>query len=556
MRRKHLSLFMGPLVLTIASCSGGSTQEEDHQSIYVTTPGADGASCEIEDRTGRKYYVQGTPGPASVPPGAGPLQVTCMKPGYAEGTSIVHARRGEGVSETSIGEDMLAFVGLADDESGSTDKGLFPGEIVVYMKPVTRGPEVARPDRAAGGRSYGHTLRPQTATGTPYGQGTADPYESARQRQGGSGGTGSALLGQGSGAYTATQRFDRTGDPAYAPRPQARVGYSRNYGGAAGMTPSYSQSAGPLSGQRSVATAMPSGSGYGGSRGSLMGDGQSIDRYSNIPTPSRQPRPDPRYGAGPSTGNALMGDNYSRSFEAAGRPIPPAGIGDALLGQGGGNSGYVGRGGAPLNRDLARGQSSGNYLAPGRSSPSPSPSPAYSGGAQSGYGAGRAGYGSGARAYQGGPTPYQGSPTPGTTNRAAPSSAPGASPSPSSGPSGGRSYARTFGDFSLDSGSRGSDTASSAGSNTGSSSTISTAPPSSGAFSIQVGAYRDQANAEQRASILRARGYEAVVVSGEDRKGQSWSRVRLGAYDDFAAANSAAKQLSSQLGLDAVAVRN
>lgn len=83
----------------------------------------------------------------------------------------------------------------------------------------------------------------------------------------------------------------------------------------------------------------------------------------------------------------------------------------------------------------------------------------------------------------------------------------------------------------------------------------SPAAPQTGNFSLQFGAFLDQAKAKSAADQLAARGYAPVAVDAADGYGRTWHYVRLGAFADARAAVLAASDLLEQAGIGAAVVR-
>ncbi len=69
------------------------------------------------------------------------------------------------------------------------------------------------------------------------------------------------------------------------------------------------------------------------------------------------------------------------------------------------------------------------------------------------------------------------------------------------------------------------------------------AKPGAGAFTVQVGAFKDRPGADQMVSRLRAKGYAAYQIRSESADKGIWYRVRVGAFDDRAAARNMLKKL-------------
>jgi DedD protein len=91
----------------------------------------------------------------------------------------------------------------------------------------------------------------------------------------------------------------------------------------------------------------------------------------------------------------------------------------------------------------------------------------------------------------------------------------------------------------------------------------SAAPPAAGSsavaqagnFTLQLGAFLDQAKAKSMADQLAARGYALVAADAADGYGRTWHYVRLGGFADERAAALAASGLLEQTGIGAAVVR-
>ncbi|RCK40521.1 hypothetical protein TH25_24745 [Thalassospira profundimaris] len=73
-------------------------------------------------------------------------------------------------------------------------------------------------------------------------------------------------------------------------------------------------------------------------------------------------------------------------------------------------------------------------------------------------------------------------------------------------------------------------------------------------YSIQVGAFKVDTNARQRAGELRKKGLEVAVVERANN-GATWYYVRVGAYEDAASARSGAEKVKKDTGIDGFPVR-
>jgi DedD protein len=72
-------------------------------------------------------------------------------------------------------------------------------------------------------------------------------------------------------------------------------------------------------------------------------------------------------------------------------------------------------------------------------------------------------------------------------------------------------------------------------------------PPAAqeGAFTIQVGAFKDADSAEQVVARLRGQGYPAYQIRSESAEKEVWYRVRVGAFKNRAAAQDMLKKLGA-----------
>jgi cell division protein FtsN len=83
----------------------------------------------------------------------------------------------------------------------------------------------------------------------------------------------------------------------------------------------------------------------------------------------------------------------------------------------------------------------------------------------------------------------------------------------------------------------------------------SPASPQAGNFSLQLGAFLDEAKANSLAAQLAIQGYAPVSLAAADGYGRTWHYVRLGAFADERAAAVAASDLLVQAGIGAAVVR-
>jgi cell division septation protein DedD len=72
----------------------------------------------------------------------------------------------------------------------------------------------------------------------------------------------------------------------------------------------------------------------------------------------------------------------------------------------------------------------------------------------------------------------------------------------------------------------------------------------SGAFTVQVGAFRAKENAYRLAERLKSMQYPAEVLELNDSSHQFWYVVRVGKYENRSLADSTAAKLTSEKNLE------
>ena len=125
-------LFGGILcVLGVVSGCATITTGTSQSVTVVTEKDVSGASCELADRKGGKWYVNATPGTVSVRKGDGPMSIVCNKEGFKTASIMVE----ESVSGATLGNVLIGGgIGIfIDAMSGSAQR--YPDEIIVWMKP-------------------------------------------------------------------------------------------------------------------------------------------------------------------------------------------------------------------------------------------------------------------------------------------------------------------------------------------------------------------------------------------------------------------------------------
>lgn len=74
-------------------------------------------------------------------------------------------------------------------------------------------------------------------------------------------------------------------------------------------------------------------------------------------------------------------------------------------------------------------------------------------------------------------------------------------------------------------------------------------------YSVQIGAFKVDANARQRAGDLRKEGLSVAVVERRNDGGEAWYYVRVGSYADMKAARAGADKIKKDQGIDGFPVR-
>ncbi len=102
------------------------------QTIFVETPGVEGANCRLTDSKKGSWYLPRTPGGVTVQKGDGPLNIVCEKPGYETTTVSVE----EEIAAATFGNIILGGgIGIfVDAVSGAAQR--YPDKVVVWMKPL------------------------------------------------------------------------------------------------------------------------------------------------------------------------------------------------------------------------------------------------------------------------------------------------------------------------------------------------------------------------------------------------------------------------------------
>ncbi len=104
------------LLALLTSCA--SVFSGGRQTVTVSTPGVDNASCSLTDGKGRVWYIEETPGTALVKKGDGPISVICSKTGYEKGSGLLT----ESLAPSSYGNLLLLPGYFIDGMTGSIQK--------------------------------------------------------------------------------------------------------------------------------------------------------------------------------------------------------------------------------------------------------------------------------------------------------------------------------------------------------------------------------------------------------------------------------------------------
>ena len=125
------------LGITLSGCS--TLVNGTHQEVSISTPPATGATCTLTSTEGT--WTLASPGTARVDRTKHDLNVTCTKPGYQDGTAVVHAR----FQPWTLGNLVLGGAPgfLIDGVTGAMTQ--YPAQIEVPMQPMTTMPDAPVP---------------------------------------------------------------------------------------------------------------------------------------------------------------------------------------------------------------------------------------------------------------------------------------------------------------------------------------------------------------------------------------------------------------------------
>ncbi len=134
---------VGACALSFAGCA--SIIEGDDQQISVTTPGANGANCNLTSPDGT-YHISNTPGTVSVGKSKHDIALLCTKTGYENGSAVVPSN----FQAWTLGNILLGGFGLIvglgiDATSGAMHE--YPSNVIVPMtkKPTPSAPVSSSP---------------------------------------------------------------------------------------------------------------------------------------------------------------------------------------------------------------------------------------------------------------------------------------------------------------------------------------------------------------------------------------------------------------------------
>jgi len=124
--KKLFALFAVSVLAGCATVVSGT-----QQSVFIETPFAEGASCQLHDSKNGSWYLPSTPAAVTVLKGNGPMNITCKKSGYQTATvSADDEFAGATLGNIILGGGIGVFV---DAASGAAQK--YPDKIIVWMKP-------------------------------------------------------------------------------------------------------------------------------------------------------------------------------------------------------------------------------------------------------------------------------------------------------------------------------------------------------------------------------------------------------------------------------------
>lgn len=130
-------IFYRPIYLSIGLCcmlsltGCASIVDGEHQTVSVTTPPGQHASCTLSNPKG-KWYVSNTPGSVSIHESGEPLTISCHETGYQPDTIAVNPdMRGMFAGNLLFGGIIGGAVDLIDGAAFD-----YPNQIKVPLKPL------------------------------------------------------------------------------------------------------------------------------------------------------------------------------------------------------------------------------------------------------------------------------------------------------------------------------------------------------------------------------------------------------------------------------------
>ena len=84
---------------------------------------------------------------------------------------------------------------------------------------------------------------------------------------------------------------------------------------------------------------------------------------------------------------------------------------------------------------------------------------------------------------------------------------------------------------------------------------LSPGVPAAAPFTVQVGAYRGQDNADRQVALLREKGYDAYLHEKNEKDQRAWYFVRFGRFKNFGSADKALKAFKAQEQMDGTVVK-
>jgi len=126
-------IIIGTTLCILGTMSGCATitTGTDQSVTVVTEKNVAGAKCALKDIKGGEWYINDTPGTASVRKGDGPMSVTCTKESFKTATLMVdEVIAGATLGNILIGGGIGIFI---DAMSGAGQQ--YPDKIIVWMEP-------------------------------------------------------------------------------------------------------------------------------------------------------------------------------------------------------------------------------------------------------------------------------------------------------------------------------------------------------------------------------------------------------------------------------------